>query len=148
SSKRGGGEISIEKLLPGIPQERINTYCGDYEYEMDVKDCHWTTINFFNSKSDERYYDFPDIFSFISKISNPLKKDSQLKFGDIICIFNKNNELVHSCIYISDNLVITKNGMGNLNPFVFSYLDKTISIYGDESVYLSRTVADTYSIKL
>ncbi|MDP4183148.1 MAG: hypothetical protein Q8942_18920 [Bacillota bacterium] len=148
SNKPGGGEINIDELLPSIPQKRVNTYCGAYEYETDYKDCHWTTINFFNNSADERYYDLPDLTIFINEISKPLKRDSQLKFGDIICIFDKNNELIHSCIYIADNLTYTKNGMGNLNPFVISYLDKTISIYGEKSVYLSRTIANTLSAKL
>jgi hypothetical protein len=147
SSHTGGGKINIENLLPAIPQDRLNTFCGYDEYQTDWKDCHWTTINFFNSKVDERYYNLPDLLPFIKEFSSELKIDSQLKFGDIICIFNKNNDLVHSCTYIADNLTLTKNGMGNLKPFILSNLDKTVSLYGEKTAYLTRTTADTFSVK-
>lgn len=147
SNQPGGGKIEITDLLPEIPQDRLNTYSGIYEYDTDWKHCHWTTINFFNSIIDERYYNSPNMFSVIGKISKPTD-NSQLKFGDIISIFNNNNELVHSCIYIADNLTLTKNGMGNLMPFVISNIDKTISLYGEKAVYLSRTVSNTFKVKL
>jgi hypothetical protein len=145
SRKIGGGKINIEELLPSIPQGRLNTYSSINEYETDFKDCHWTTINFFNRDIEERYYDLPDLSTFINKISKP-QEYSQLKFGDIISIFNENDELVHSCTYIADNLVITKNGMGNLKPFVLSYMNKTVSLYGERVTFSSRTISNTHTI--
>lgn len=141
SQKTGGGKISISELLPVIPQNRLDTYVGLDEFEADWKDCHWTTINFFNHRVDESYYNSPDTFSYLCKLSKPIKAE-EMKFGDIVSVFDENNILVHSCIYIADNLVMTKNGMGNLMPFVISYLDKTVSIYGEKTVCLSRTAVE------
>ncbi|MDP4090266.1 MAG: hypothetical protein Q8930_13470 [Bacillota bacterium] len=143
----GGGEIDISELLPQIPQSRLNTFSSLEEFETDFKDCHWTTINFFNAEADESYYELDDLFSVINRISEPAGNSSPA-FGDVISIFNGNNELTHSCTYIADNLVLTKNGMGNLHPFVITYLDKTVPLYGDKTLYLSRTIGDTHSIDL
>ena len=140
------GKINIAELLPTIPQNRLNTYSGIEEFEMDYKDCHWTTINFFNNAPDERYYMLPELFSFIKSISKPLK-NAQLKFGDIICIYDENNELTHSCTFIADNLVLTKNGMGNLKPFVLTYRDKTVPLYGNKTAYYSRTISNTHTVE-
>lgn len=147
SNQSGGGKININELLPAIPQNRLNTYSSMEEYETDYKDCHWTTLNFFNDYPDERYYNLTDLFSLIHMISKPLK-NTQLKFGDIVTIFDENNEVTHSCIYIADQVVLTKNGMGNLKPFVITYLDKTVLLYGEKTVYYSRTVANTHSIQV
>lgn len=147
SKKTGGGRINIRELLPAIPKGRLNTFSSINEYETDFKDCHWTTINFFNRDVEERYYNLPNLYTFINKISKP-QKYSKLMFGDIISIFNEKDELVHSCTYIADNLVITKNGMGNLKPFVLSYLDKTASLYGEKINYASRTISNTHEVDI
>lgn len=144
SSSPGGSSIDISDILPEIPRERINTYSGIVEHLNNWKDCHWTTINFFNPVPDERYYDLADFTSFFGKISKPLGSN-QLRFGDIISVYDENGELTHTCIYIACNVVFTKNGMGNLMPFVFSSLDETVPLYGSKVEYLTRTVADTHS---
>lgn len=147
SNTPGGGEINISKLLPRIPQSRVNTYSGFEEYQKDYKDCHWTTLNFFNKEADESYYNSEDLLSAINAISEPAE-NSIPGFGDLITIFNGNNELTHSCTYIADNLVLTKNGMGNLKPFVITYLDKIVPLYGEKTVFNTRTVGDTHSVNL
>lgn len=145
SDTPGGSGVDISAVLPEIPRERINTYSGIAEYLNDWKDCHWTTINFFNSAPDERYYGLADFASFFGKISRPLDS-SPLKFGDIIAVYDESGELMHTCIYIAGNVVLTKNGAGSLKPFIFSSLDKTVSLYGNRVEYLIRTVADTYTV--
>jgi hypothetical protein len=146
-SDSSNGRIDISELMPSIPQNRLNTYSGEEEFGTDYKDCHWTTINFFNNEVDERYYVLPNLFWFFSKISKPVQDDS-LKFGDIVTMFDNNENMTHSCTYIADNLVLTKNGMGNLNPFVLTYLDKTAPLYGGNITYYTRTVSNTQKVEL
>lgn len=147
SGTTNGGQIDILKLLPQIPQSRLNTFSGLEEFQTDCKDCHWTTMNFFNNKADGSYYNIKNSLLLINGISKP-SQDSSFDFGDVVSIFNGNNELTHSCTYIADNLVLTKNGTGNLHPFVITYLDRTIPLYGSKTVYYSRLVGDTHSIDL
>lgn len=138
-------EVNISNLLPTIPQSRLETYSGVSEYKEQFKDCHWTTLNFFNNSIDNNYYNLKDINEFISYISKPIS-NNQLRFGDIVSIFNK-NKLVHSCTYIADGLVLTKDGMGTLMPFVITYMDTTVSMYGKNVAYSKRTVSDTNTLK-
>lgn len=139
-------KVNISMLLPDIPKGRLNTYSGIDEYKEAYKDCHWTTLNFFNKGIYKEYYNLKSIYNFLGHISKPTDSNS-LKYGDIVSIFEKDN-LMHSCTYLADNLVLTKNGLGNLKPFVITYLGPIVSAYGNDVTYSSRTVEDTENIKI
>lgn len=139
-------KINVASLLPVIPSGRLYTYSGQSEYSESFKDCHWTTLNFFNKSPDQNYYKLTDVNAYFRQMTTPVQ-NSRLRFGDIITIF-KNNRLVHSCTFIAGNLVLTKDGMGTLMPFILGSLNSTVSLYGDEVAYARRTVSYTNTLKI
>ena len=41
----------------------------------------------------------------------------------------KNGDAFHSCVYIADDIVFTKNGRNVLSPWIFMKLDEVKKIY-------------------
>ena len=80
---------------------------------------------------------------------------SKLKFGDIIEITDKNGEIKHTCVYIAENIVYTKDGQDSditISPFILSDFAKTLAIYTYHKdmvnlVFYTRSVGDTNQIK-
>lgn len=155
SNTPGGGKIDIAKLLPSIPKSRLHTFTGIDETDKHPRDCIWTVMNFFNDQPDERYTIDDSFNTYFQQIASTLTDKSQLKFGDMIFIADKNENSIHGCIYIADNIVYTKNGQNstiNITPFSLSYYDRTLALYSAnrENVntrYFSRLIADTNKIK-
>src|ERR1035441_8364045 len=52
-----GGTISLAFLLPPFARERLFTYPLPPAPGEPVPDCHWTTLNFWNAKPDDRLLD-------------------------------------------------------------------------------------------
>jgi hypothetical protein len=157
SNSPKGGKIDIEELLPTIPQSMMNTFVSGEEAVKNNWNCMWTTFNFFNGKSDERLTKSADTeLECLKGIAKPAQGNYQPKFGDIIILTDKNGITLHSCVYIADNIVYTKNGKdaGIFNtPFCLSYFDKVQTLYNFHqdkinTVFGSRIKADTQQIKL
>jgi hypothetical protein len=111
-------------------------------------DCHWATFNFFNDQYDDRSI-------LLNTICRPLfPEEEQPKFGDIYLITDIKNNVIHSCVYIANNIVFTKNGLNSPTsntPFMLSYFDKVLALYSSFNGQLrvsmfSRTIANTHVI--
>jgi hypothetical protein len=148
----GGGKIDIIHLLPPIPRGRLHTFVSAKEYNQFLRNCHWLSFNFFNEQSDERVGKDENLGRLLGAITDPLPKGQQPQFGDMILIIDQNENVLHSCVYIADNLVFTKNGSAPDRPFKLSYLDDVLSLYsldgGLTTEIFSRKIPDTNLIQL
>ena len=60
-------------------------------------------------------------------------------FGDIIVMLERGGQVVHSCVYIADNIVFTKNGASFSTPWQFARLENVAAFYSlNEPVELRR----------
>jgi len=122
--------MSIVVLLPTFARTRLYSYGATYgttSKENDGKrDCHWTSFNFFNDIPDDRFAKtsmIPDILAReYDVIANPIF------LGDVIMILHENTG-VHSCVYIADDVVFTKNGSQEGDPFILEKLENVIELY-------------------
>ncbi len=150
SDSPGGGKLDIINILPPIPRVRLNTYVNIREFQKNLRDCNWTTLNFYNDQPDERVNDNIKKPLFFKKVTKSLSPDEQPKFGDLVIIKTRNNYVLHSCVYIADNLVYTKNGFSPHTPFILTNLDNVMSFYrfygGVKTSICSRIVGDTHAI--
>jgi hypothetical protein len=151
SNTKGGAKVDILYLLPKIPQGDLNLYIRRKELDDRRRDCHWATFNFFNEKEDLRINTKSSlpIFDYLreTEISDP----SKLKFGDIILFFNRSTDsIIHSCTYIADNIVYTKNGTNPDRPFLFTSLETVKNIYklsnNFEIGYYTRKIYNTKEV--
>jgi hypothetical protein len=129
----GGASIDVTHFLPPFARQRLYTYpfpnlAGDFIKQ----DCHWTSMNFFNDLPDERFT-VPTYTKSVVESEFEIITDAP-RFGDMLVMFTSDSEIVHSAIYIADDIVFTKNGGMAVHPWMFMKLNSMVERYS--SVYL------------
>lgn len=115
--------IDVSHLLPELPRKQLNSYpsisdglAGRYPDSM------WTAINFFKSDPIDIYSDQREADAYIREHYQPT--EAPYRFGDLIFLVHQTRrDVIHSCIFVADNVVFTKNNAGILYPWVLSDLD-------------------------
>lgn len=126
--KRSAVSIDIIHLLPPFARSLLYTYpASDDPGSRTYKDCHWTSLNFFKLSPDPRYEDINVIVGEITQDYHPISGPS--RFGDLILFADVNAQVIHSCIYIADDIVFTKNGVNPSTPWILMSLDDVIATY-------------------
>jgi len=124
----GVGSIPISYLLPPFARLHLYTYPNlAVDPSAPREDCFWTAMNFFNEQPDPQFFD-PD------KVCRALKSDyyqpqDELAFGDVIVLADAHDKPVHMCVYLADDVVYTKNGIGTLQPWVLMKLPDLMKDY-------------------
>lgn len=117
----GGARAGIVHLIPPLPGGNLYTFpFPSLKPEDNRKDCHWTAFNFFRDPPDPRLSG--EDASKIQAIQQILENDyypvaSEPRYGDLVELFRPNGELIHSSVYIADDIVYTKNSGQFLEPF-------------------------------
>ena len=121
-------EIDITHLLPAIPRRRLYTYPTlDLATRGRMPDCHWTSLNFFELTPKEYFLDLRlaanHLMQGYEKVSTPYR------LGDVLVFMNPEGNAIHSCVYIADNIVFTKNGEKTLSPWLLKRQSDIEEIY-------------------
>jgi hypothetical protein len=122
----GGARIGIVHLLPPIARELLYTYpLSAHEAE---RDCHWTSLNFLRSKPDD------NLATSASAVSRTLAEEYDVvqgdrTMGDVLMLVGPDGTPVHSCVYVADNIVFTKNGRGRDVPWTLMQYDDVVSLF-------------------
>ncbi len=119
--------IDIMHFLPVIMRERLYTFPSIKDGAKGrLPDCHWTSLNFFNLSPRDYYRNTSMAAIQLTQAYNQVSAPYQ--FGDVLC-FTDNGEGLHTCVYIADNIVLTKNGENILAPWVLLTLEDVSKIY-------------------
>lgn len=111
-----GGTISLLYLLPPFARERLYTFPMPTQPDDVKMDCHWTAMNFFNDTPDPRFQDNAFASNYIKENCYQIGKPSMI--GDLVFLLNAKGEVIHSAVYIADDLVFTKNGINFAQPWI------------------------------
>ena len=126
--KRTAVAIDIIHFLPPFARSLLYTYPStDDPGSKTYKDCHWTSLNFFKTIPDPRYEDISEIITEITEQYHPIS--GAPKFGDLILFVADKNDVIHSCVYIADDIVFTKNGVNPSTPWILMSLEDVIANY-------------------
>jgi len=111
-----GGTLSLLYFLPAFARERL--YTSPLPFQAgDVKmDCHWSALNFFNATPDPRFQDNAYASTFIKERCYQIGKPSMC--GDLVFLMDSKGQVIHSAVYIADDLVFTKNGVNFAQPWI------------------------------
>ena len=101
-------------------------------------DCHWTSLNFWNDPPDDRYVDTDFVIQTVREQYEQVAPPYQL--GDLVFLFKSPTAAIHSCAYIADDIVFTKNGASVASPWTLERLSDTIAYYGNISTSLEVKV--------
>ena len=122
-------QIDIVHILPPYARKLCYTYPhptlavgGRYP------DCHWTSLNFFNYRPEERLFDTAGAGMYVRERCDPGLPPYQ--FGDILFFTDAQGHAVHSCVYLADEFVFTKNGANVISPWLIMKLSEVVDRYG------------------
>jgi hypothetical protein len=122
-----GGSLSLLYFLPAFARERLFTYPMPSS-PGDVKmDCHWSALNFFSETPDSRFQDNEFASRYIKENCYSIGKPSRC--GDLVFLVNRQDEVVHSAVYIADDLVFTKNGINFAQPWILMRIPNMRSVF-------------------
>jgi hypothetical protein len=127
TERRAPQTVDITHFLPALMRERIYTFPDiDLGLKGRFPDCHWTSLNFFNRAPRDYFLDTRLAAAHLVENYNPV--EAPYHYGDVLCFLDK-GEGIHTCVYIADDIVLTKNGDGILAPWVLMQIKDVDSIY-------------------
>ncbi len=121
--------LPLSHMLPALVRKLVYTYPSlDMAKQGLLPDCHWTCLNFFNYDPHEYLLDSRLATSAVLERFEPV--EPPYKYGDILFFLNKNTgDAYHSCVYLADDLVYTKNGRNLLSPWLITRREDVEKIY-------------------
>lgn len=128
ASMSGIEHLDLLHVLPALPRKLLYTFPGDdFTTHIRFPDCHWTTLNFFNFTAQDYYLDSHLASSAV--LENFQQVEPPYRFGDVLMFINPKGNAFHSCIYLADELVYTKNGANPLVPWTLLELKDLQKMY-------------------
>ena len=133
----GGQMVNIVSLMPGFARRRLYTY---QRPSMDPavvnQDCNWTALNFFNDQPDDRFMDKQVVRQTVETDYYPIF--GNLLLGDLVVLVTAQGSVIHSAVYIADDIVLTKNGSRYTAPWMFARLDDVKDFYAADQTITVR----------
>ena len=124
----GSAKLDLTHLLPPLARQLLYTYPSLVNArDGRLPDCHWTTLNFFNTTPQQYYRDTRLAAKRILEAYTPVAPP--YRFGDALLFLDKEGNAIHSCTYIADDIVFTKNGENALQPWVLKKIAGVQQIY-------------------
>jgi hypothetical protein len=129
-------------LLPSLARRYLYSYPPtELAILGRMPDCHWTSLNFFNFTPREYYLDTRlaslHVLEDYDKVAPPYI------FGDVLMFMTSDGNALHSCVYIADDIIYTKNGENMAAPWLLMKIGDVKRIYS----HLGQTGVQGYRLK-
>ena len=89
--------------------------------------CHWSSFNFFRDPPDDRYSDPGFVSQQLQQEYDPAPAEP--RYGDLVVFIKPSGEIIHSAVYLADNIVFTKNGAHYLQPWMLNTIADLLDTY-------------------
>ncbi|MEQ1861928.1 MAG: hypothetical protein ABMA13_18570 [Chthoniobacteraceae bacterium] len=123
-----GGQLDLMHLLPAQARKLLYTYPSpDMALLGQNTNCHWTSLNFFNFAAQNIYLDLKLAATGVLANYSPIPTAAEL--GDVIFFLDAGGDAFHSCVYVADNLVYTKNGDNPIAPWILTTIEDVKQVY-------------------
>jgi len=125
---RGGAALNISYLLSPFAEVRLYTY-ADASKGLDAfkQNCFWTAMNFFNDKPDPQFVSAENTRRALAQDYRSIA--GQPIYGDLVVVEDKCGKLIHTCVYLADDVVFTKNGADYMQPWVLMKIPDVVAYY-------------------
>ncbi len=131
----GGATLNVETLLPPFPQLLLYSYPQSRKDFPPNANCVWSSMNFFNAHPDNRFVDERFTDQVLRSQYHVVSKADAL--GDIIMLCTPETDgsvrMIHMCVHIVDDVVFTKNGGNNFQPWLLMRLADVQALFPGES---------------
>ena len=119
-------DVPLALLLPPFVRDRLGQY--PTSADPDFSSCHFTCLNFFSTQPDLRFTNLAEVVRSLQQDYLEVT-DVEYQLGDVVLLERKGEGVVHTCNYIADRLVFTKNGGSLVRPWMLARLDDLVSFY-------------------
>ncbi len=126
---RNPAQTDLLHLLPANVRKILYTYHNPKtSLSGYMPDCHWSALNFFNAEPFDRLCEPAKATSYALANFTPVAPPYEL--GDVLFFTDtQTGDAYHSCAYVAEDIVFTKNGRSPLQPWVLMKLDRVKSLY-------------------
>lgn len=118
-------DVPVGMLLPGFVRNRLYRYW--HEGDPEFASCHYTAMNFLNQRPDAGFTNLAVVAQVLARDYVEVKGDYRL--GDVILLMKNDTEAIHSCNYIADGVVFTRNGGSYAQPWMLTTLPALVDFY-------------------
>jgi len=122
--------IDIIHMLPTGVRRLLYTYPGQNHGRTGYyPDCHWTSLNFANFEPLARLADSAMATAYTLENFTRITGGTY-QYGDVLFLMDgASGNAIHSCVFIADDIVYTKNGRSPTQPWILMKLDDVVSVY-------------------
>jgi len=129
-----GSSINISYFLPPFARLRLYTYPDPREANVARQDCFWSAMNFFSSEPDDGFFRHEHTQEVLKK-EYARVADGARQFGDLLLLLRHDNQALHMCVYMADDVVFTKNGWNTQQPWVLMRISEMLAEYEKEKPF-------------
>ena len=125
-----GGTLALINVLPPLPSSQMFVYPlpdNPLNGPAPVRDCHWTSFNFFQDQPDPKFSDPAYFMQKLKEDYTPAAGDP--RYGDIAFFSKPSGGIVHSAVYLADDILFTKNGATFTYPWMLETLTDLLKQY-------------------
>lgn len=120
--------LDIIHVLPPYARKLMYTYPhASLAIGGRYPDCHWTSLNFFNYRPEGRLFDTVGATMFVRE--NFMRGEPPYAYGDVLFFTDAAGNAIHSCVYLADDFVFTKNGANLISPWIIMKRQEVIDRY-------------------
>lgn len=121
-------KLNITSLLPAFVSERLYRHADQTTPADGTKeDCFWTAFNFFCTTPDDRVQDMQYLVPVMAREYDRIDSPGQL--GDVIILADAQGNAIHAANYIADDVVFTKNGVSERQPWILTSMKDLYTQY-------------------
>jgi hypothetical protein len=122
ADSEGIERLDCVHLLPALPRRYLYSYPTD-ELTMTAKlpDCNWTSLNFFGATPFIYHTDAQLLTQRLREAYDAVEMPYRL--GDVLVLMGPGDIFLHSCVFLADDIVYSKNGESRLEPWLLTKLD-------------------------
>ena len=119
-------------LLPALARRYLYTYPPmELAIQGRMPDCHWTSLNFFSYRPKEYFLDTRLASAHV--VESYDKVEPPYHFGDVLMFMTPDGNALHSCVYVADDIVYSKNGENMASPWLLMKIGDVQRVYSYES---------------
>ena len=129
SAVPGGTWLDVVELLPKWPAADLHSFPkpGDAPEPGVRHDCHWTAFNFFRDPPDPRFGRADAVREAIMEEYTTVEGAPQ--YGDVVMLSLPGGSIIHSAVYLADDVVYSKNGDTPVHPWMLSRISDMLAQY-------------------
>ncbi len=128
----GGASLDVAHLMSPFARRRLYTYpFPPTEARPARYNCTYTALNYFADEPDERWCEMGEARRELETEYYPLPSNDPA-YGDILALYDHRDRLLHTVVYIADELVFTKNGAHFQQPWLLMDFGDMMGMYPSE----------------